>query len=83
MASFAEPVYRWQFAALLSRPGSISALPVEEVRAAPLMMLLIARAATARLSMGLAGSYGWCRLRDQAMSPPCAGCDRLQSLAAG
>jgi hypothetical protein len=61
VASFPEPVYRWQFDALLSRPGSMSALPVEEVSVAPLMMLSIARAATARLSMGLAGSYGWCR----------------------
>src|SRR5262249_35036358 len=37
------------------------------------MMLLIARAATWRLSIGLAGSSGWCRLSDKAMSPPCAG----------
>src|SRR5260370_32685664 len=37
------------------------------------MMLLIARAATARLSIGLVGLYGWCRFRDQATSPPCVG----------
>src|SRR5271165_21713 len=37
------------------------------------MMLLIARAATARESVGSAASYGWCRFSDHAMSPPCAG----------
>src|SRR6185437_4397960 len=46
------------------------ALPVADVRVAPLMMLLMARAATVRLSTGLAGLYGWCRLSDQAISPP-------------
>src|ERR1700722_5348641 len=55
VTSRAEPVYRWQFAAVLSRPGSTSGVPLELVRVAPLMMLLMARAATCRLSIGLAG----------------------------
>src|SRR5579862_1463961 len=36
-------------------------------------MLLMARAATIRLSTGLAGLYGLRRLSDHAMSPPWAG----------
>src|ERR1700760_4411086 len=36
-------------------------------------MLLMARAATWRLSIGFIGSYGWCRLSDQATSAPWVG----------
>jgi hypothetical protein len=54
VTSRAEPVYRWQFAAVLSSPFSTSGAPLELVRVAPLMMSLIARAATWRLSIGLA-----------------------------
>src|SRR5215471_8536868 len=68
-----EPVYRAQFAGLLSSPGWTTGAPFPLVSVAPPMMLLIARAATSRLSIGDAGSYGWCRLRDQATSPPWVG----------
>ena len=37
------------------------------------MMLLMARAATSRLSIGSTGLYGWCRFSDQATSAPWAG----------
>src|SRR5579862_824899 len=37
------------------------------------MMLLIARAATWRLSTGLKGLYGWCRFSDHETWPPCLG----------
>src|SRR5215510_4635282 len=37
------------------------------------MMLLIALAATCKLSMGLAALYGWCRFSDHATCPPWAG----------
>src|SRR5690348_1045782 len=50
-----EPVYLAQFAATLSRPDCTTGLPFAAVRVAPPMMLLMARAATARLSMGFAG----------------------------
>ena len=43
------------------------------VRVAPPTMSLMARAATAMLSMGLAGSYGWCRFSDAATAPPWLG----------
>src|SRR5947208_13377066 len=68
-----EPVYRRQFEALLSSPGWTTGLPLELVSVAPPMMLLIARAATWRLSTGLNGLYGWCRLSDQETWPPCRG----------
>src|SRR5215470_343207 len=50
-----EPVYRAQFAGALSSPGCTIGLPFAAVMVAPAMMLLIARAATCRLSIGLAG----------------------------
>src|SRR5580693_1041773 len=50
-----EPVYLAQFAGSLSSPGSTLGLPLEPVIVAPPMMLLIARAATCRLSTGLSG----------------------------
>src|SRR5690242_21501846 len=37
------------------------------------MMLLIARAATWMLSIGLTGLYGWWRFSDQATMLPCVG----------
>src|SRR6516225_7485805 len=40
---------------------------------APPIMLLIARAATCRLSIGLAGLYGCCRFSDHATCPPTDG----------
>src|SRR5262249_41837555 len=66
----AAPVYRAQFAGTLSSPGCTTGLPLAAVSVAPPMMLLIARAATWRLSIGLAGLYGWCRFSDQATWPP-------------
>src|ERR1700754_3826688 len=68
-----EPVYFAQFAGLLSSPCWTTGAPFVPVTVAPPMMLLMARAATCRLSTGLAGLYGWCRLSDQATAPPCAG----------
>src|SRR6516225_11395878 len=68
-----DPVYRAQFAGTLSRPGCTIGLPLAAVRVAPPMMLLIARAATWRLSIGFAGLYGWCRFSDHATWPPWAG----------
>jgi hypothetical protein len=50
-----DPVYRAQFSGLLSRPGWTVGLPLAPVSVAPPMMLLMARAATARLSAGLSG----------------------------
>src|SRR5580658_2151470 len=47
-------------------------LPLVPVRLAPPTMLLMARAATSRLSIELNGSYGWCRSSDHATSPPSA-----------
>ena len=49
-------VYLAQFSGLLSRPGWTAGLPLAPVSVAPPMMLLMARAATARLSTGPNGS---------------------------
>src|SRR5580693_6403227 len=54
----ADPVYRAQLAGLLSSPGCTVGLPLLPTRLAPPMMLLIARAATSRLSIALNGLYG-------------------------
>src|ERR1700722_9067328 len=67
----ADPVYLAQLAGLPPSPGCPVGLPLLLVRLAPPMMLLIARAATCRLSIGLSGLYGWCRFSDHATSPPC------------
>src|SRR5579875_504341 len=48
----ADPVYRAQLAGLLPSPGWTAGLPLALVSVAPPMMLLMARAATARLSIG-------------------------------
>src|ERR1017187_6848372 len=53
-----DPVYLAQFAGLLSSPGCTAGLPFASVSVAPPMMLLIARAATSRLSIGSYGLYG-------------------------
>src|SRR5262249_1222038 len=68
-----DPVYRAQFSGLPSRPGWTAGLPLAPVRVAPPMMLLMARAATARLSTGVGGLWGWCRFSDPAIWPPWAG----------
>src|SRR6516164_2846301 len=73
LVTAAEPVYRTQLAGVLSSPGCTTGLPSAPVTVAPPMMLLMARAATWRLSIGLAGSYGWWRFSDQATSPPWVG----------
>ena len=62
-----------QLAGSLCSPGCTTGLPLAPVNVAPPMMLLIARAATWRLSIGLAGSYGWCRFRVHATTLPWAG----------
>src|SRR5271156_1915475 len=54
----ADPVYRAQLAGLLSRPGCTVGFPLLPVRLAPPMMLLMARAATCRLSSALNALYG-------------------------
>ena len=54
----AEPVYFRQLVGLLSRPGCTAGLPSLPVRLAPPMMLLMALAATSRLSTGLVALYG-------------------------
>src|SRR5712691_11407856 len=68
-----DPVYRRQLLALLSSPGWTTCPPFWLIAVAPAMMLLIARAATARLSIGLAELYGWCRLSEKATAPPWLG----------
>ena len=50
-----DPVYLAQFSGLLSSPGWTAGLPLAPVSVAPPMMLLMARAATSRLSTGLDG----------------------------
>ena len=50
-----DPVYLAQFSGLLSRPGWTAGWPSVPVSVAPPMMLLMARAATSRLSAGLSG----------------------------
>ena len=53
-----EPVYLAQLAGLLSSPGWTVGLPLVPVSVAPPMMLLMALAATCRLSTGSIGLYG-------------------------
>src|SRR4029077_12750723 len=66
------PVSLAQFSGLLSRPGWTAGLPWAPVSVAPPMMLLMARAATSRLSTGLDGLEGWCSFSDHAIWPPWA-----------
>ncbi len=58
MKTAAEPVYLAQLAGSLSSPDCTVGWPLLPVRLAPPMMLLMARAATSRLSTGLSGLYG-------------------------
>ena len=58
---------------VLSSPGSTTGCRCLPVSLAPPMMLLIARAATSRLSIGLGGVVRVMQVKDQATSPPGGG----------